>query len=230
MFQIKICGITNSHDSVMAAEAGADAIGLNFYEKSPRYLNVDLAREIVWSLDSRMKYRVGVFVNMPPTRIQEIVTQVGLSAVQLHGDESPTMVAQIARTKLPPDFSREPTIIRARRIGSVGIAEIASDLNVCAAAGVSPSAVLLDAATPGRYGGTGETLSWLGLTDHKRWLGQTPLILAGGLTPENVAEAIRVVRPHGVDVASGVESSPGKKDAVKVRDFVAAARDAFDRI
>jgi phosphoribosylanthranilate isomerase len=214
----------------MATEAGADAIGLNFDEKSPRYLSVDRAREIVWSLDSRMKFRVGVFVNIPPSRIQEIVTHVGLSAVQLHGDEPAEMVAQIARTKQPPDFCRAPAIIRARRIGAGGIADILSDLNACTAAGTSPGAVLLDAATPERYGGTGETISWSGLTDHKRWLGQTPLILAGGLTPENVADAIRVVRPHGVDVASGVESSPGKKDAVKVRDFVAAARDAFERM
>lgn len=230
MFRIKICGITNSHDAVMAAEAGADAIGLNFYEKSPRYLSVDSAREIVLNLDSRMKLRVGVFVNISPSRIQEIVTKVGLTAVQLHGDESPELVAQITRTKQPPDFCRAPVIIRARRIGAGGVAEIASDLKACFAAGVTPGAILLDAATPALYGGTGETLSWLDLTDHNRWLGQTPLILAGGLTPENVAEAIRIVRPRGVDVASGVESSPGKKDAVKVRDFVAAARDAFDRI
>jgi phosphoribosylanthranilate isomerase len=84
--------------------------------------------------------------------------------------------------------------------------------------------------TPGRYGGTGETVSWSGLADHGRWLHNVPLILAGGLTPDNVAEAIRIVRPHGVDVASGVESSPGKKDHAKVRDFIAAAREAFAQI
>ncbi len=87
--------------------------------------------------------------------------------------------------------------------------------------------MLIDSATPGRYGGTGETVSWIGLADHKRWLGETPLILAGGLTPDNVAEAIHIVKPYGVDVASGVESAPGKKDPIKVRDFIAAARAAF---
>jgi phosphoribosylanthranilate isomerase len=90
-----------------------------------------------------------------------------------------------------------------------------------------PAAILVDAMTPGRYGGSGETVSWLGLVDYRQWLGETPLILAGGLTPDNVAAAIRIVRPHGVDVASGVENSPGKKDAAKVRDFVAAAQAAF---
>jgi phosphoribosylanthranilate isomerase len=119
------------------------------------------------------------------------------------------------------------SIIRVRRFDDGGIAAIASDLAACRDAGNMPHAVLVDAMTPGRYGGTGETVSWMGLADNKRWLENTPLILAGGLTPENVAEAIRIVRPHGVDVASGVESSPGKKDPAKVRDFVAAAQAAF---
>jgi phosphoribosylanthranilate isomerase len=91
-----------------------------------------------------------------------------------------------------------------------------------------PDAVLIDAAATGQYGGTGTTVSWNGLADFRRWLHNVPLILAGGLTPDNVAEAIRVVRPHAVDVASGVESSPGKKDHIKIRDFVAAAVSAFD--
>jgi phosphoribosylanthranilate isomerase len=103
-------------------------------------------------------------------------------------------------------------------------------LQACRAAGRCPDAILVDALTPGRYGGTGETVSWVGLADHKRWLGDTPLILAGGLTPDNVAEAIRIVKPHAVDVASGVESAPGKKDPAKVRDFIAAARAAFDAL
>jgi phosphoribosylanthranilate isomerase len=227
MFRVKICGITNFDDAQAAAEAGADAIGINFYEKSPRCVDIEQARDIVWGLGGHMKIRVGVFVNMLPSRIREIVTQVGIHAVQLHGDEPPETVAQIAQTKLPPDFQWVPSIIRARRIPAQGVAEITSDINACSAAGVCLAAVLVDAATPGRYGGTGETLSWAGLADHKRWVKQTPLILAGGLTPDNVTEAIRIVRPHGVDVASGVESSPGKKDHAKVRDFVAAAREAF---
>lgn len=226
MFRIKICGITNIEDAQAAADAGADAVGLNFYQKSSRCVSVEQARQIVWSLDSRPT-RVGVFVNMTPSRIQEIITQVGLSAIQLHGDESPETVAQTALIKRPPDFRGDSPIIRARRMGKGGVAEIASDFNACVAAGVRPVAILLDALSPGRYGGTGETVSWAGLADHERWLAKTPLILAGGLTPDNVAEAIRIVQPHAVDVAGGVESAPGKKDAIKMRDFIAAAREAF---
>jgi len=104
------------------------------------------------------------------------------------------------------------------------------DLAACEAAGRLPDAVLVDALTPGRYGGTGETVSWAGLADYRKWLGEMPLILAGGLTPENVAEAIRTVQPYGVDVASGVESSPGVKDHGKVQAFVDAAKAAFNEI
>jgi phosphoribosylanthranilate isomerase len=230
MFRIKICGVTNPADARVVIDAGADAIGLNFYEQSPRFLTVEQARQIAWSLDSRLRTRVGVFVNTSPARIQEIVTQVGLSAIQLHGDESSETVSQIARTKQPPEFAREPTIIRARRMSAQGVAAIASDLEACTAAGASISAVLVDSAIAGSYGGTGQTFSWAGLADHRRWLKQTPLILAGGLTPDNVAEAIRVVRPDGVDVASGVERQPGVKDPELVKRFVAAARDAFERL
>ena len=121
-------------------------------------------------------------------------------------------------------------VVRARRMDDRGVAAIAADLQACRDAGWPPAAVLVDAMTPGRYGGTGETVSWVGLADHKRWLGDTPLILAGGLTPDNVAEAIRIVRPAAVDVASGVETSPGKKDPAKVRDFVANALGAFEAL
>jgi phosphoribosylanthranilate isomerase len=227
MFRIKICGITSREDARIAAEAGADAVGLNFYENSPRYIDVDTARQIASNFHSQLRVRAGVFVNASPARVQQVVAQVGLSAIQLHGDESPAAVGQIARAKQPPEFRRAAAIVRARRMGAGGLAEIAADLRACSAAGVCLSAVLVDAATPGRYGGTGDTVSWAGLADYKQWLGETPLVLAGGLTPDNVAEAIRIVRPYGVDVASGVESSPGKKDAAKVRDFVAAARAAL---
>jgi phosphoribosylanthranilate isomerase len=107
---------------------------------------------------------------------------------------------------------------------------LCADLESCERAGHRPDAILVDASRPGHYGGTGETLPWHELADHCHLLGSTPLILAGGLVPDNVAEAIRIVRPHGVDVASGVESAPGKKDPVKVRDFIAAARAAFDAL
>jgi phosphoribosylanthranilate isomerase len=121
-------------------------------------------------------------------------------------------------------------LIRARRFTDEGITAIAADLEACGKLRRLPDAVLIDAATPGKYGGTGTTVSWSGLVDYHRWLHNVPLILAGGLTPENVSEAIHMVRPHGVDVASGVESSPGRKDCVKIREFVAAAREAFQRL
>ena len=121
-------------------------------------------------------------------------------------------------------------LIRARRVTDKGVAEIAADLEACDKCRRVPDAVLVDAAAPGQYGGTGTTFSWVGMADHHRWLHNVPLILAGGLTPDNVAEAIRIVRPAAVDVASGVESSPGKKDPVKVRDFVAAAQAAFESL
>jgi phosphoribosylanthranilate isomerase len=230
-FRIKICGITNQEDARAAADAGADALGLNFYEKSPRYVTADQARHITWGLNTPTKNIAiaGVFVNASRSQIERCVDR-GISYVQLHGDESPEFAAEVAQIKQPPDFCRAPSIIRARRMSVAGIAAIASDVKACIDAGVCPAAVLVDAATPGRYGGTGETVSWIGLADHHRWLANIPLILAGGLTPDNVAEAIRIVRPNAVDVASGVESSPGKKDHAKVRDFVAAAREAFDRV
>jgi phosphoribosylanthranilate isomerase len=227
MFRVKICGVTRVEDALAAVEAGADAIGLNFYEKSLRCVTADDARRIMWSFDSTQLDCVGVTVNMEPLALQSLMTQIGLSIIQLHGDESPEIVSQCARAKRPPNFTYGPRIIRARRMEDRGVAAITEDLDACVAAGGTPVAVLVDAATPGRYGGTGETVSWVGLADYKRWLGETPLILAGGLTPDNVAEAIHIVRPAAVDVASGVESSPGKKDPVKVRVFVANALGAF---
>jgi phosphoribosylanthranilate isomerase len=246
MFRVKICGVTNVEDATAAVEAGADAIGLNFYEGSPRYLTSEAGGKIISKLNGRSVCPVGVFVNAPYEDVIRSVYQVGLSAVQLHGDEPAELVAQLkGRASGTPRFlsvgdamaalqrtaqqGRKyfPNVVRARRISGQGVAPIADDLRECLKAGNLPDAVLVDAMTPGRYGGTGETVSWVGLADYKRWLGGTPLILAGGLTPDNVAEAIRIVRPAAVDVASGVESAPGKKDPAKVRDFVANALGAF---
>lgn len=227
MFRIKICGITNVQDAVAAVEAGADAIGMNFYEGSKRSIKPTMATNIALQLIEQPIERVGVFVNMAPVRIEGIVIESALSSIQLHGDESPEVVAYFAQPKRPHRYPFHVRVIRARRMDDRGVAAIAGDLEECRKCGWGPAAVLVDAHTPGRYGGTGETVSWVGLADHKRWLGDTPLILAGGLTPDNVAEAIRIVRPAAVDVASGVESSPGKKDPVKIRDFIAAARAAF---
>jgi phosphoribosylanthranilate isomerase len=255
MFRVKICGVTNATDVALAIDAGADALGLNFFEGSTRYLTAEVAARLVtearrchetpieklpWarptnllaSLEtaSRLGKRakslqlVGVFVNRNADEIASICQDTKLSSVQLHGDESPADVAAFERV------GSQWSLIRARRFDDRGVAAIADDLDACKKAGRPPDAVLVDAMTPGRYGGTGETVSWVGLADHKRWLGDTPLVLAGGLTPDNVAEAIRIVRPAAVDVASGVESSPGKKDPVKVRAFVANALGAFEAL
>lgn len=214
-FKIKICGITSVDDALTAVDAGADAIGLNFYEKSPRSIAVADARRIVTALAESQAAAVpiGVFVNHSVDEVRGIWKASPLAAVQLHGDEPPEMLAELS--SIP--------VVRALRFGPGGVAEIARDFAACR---VKPCAVLIDALSTDRYGGTGETVSWAGLADHERWL-ECPLVLAGGLTPENVAEAIRIVRPQAVDVASGVESAPGKKDSAKMRDFVAAAWAAF---
>ena len=215
MFRIKICGVTSGNDARAAKEFGADALGLNFYEPSPRSILPDKTDLRPFQVGV---VRVGVFVNADAQVIEDFVRTHELMAVQLHGDEPPTFLREIS----------DCFVIQARRLDDRGVAAIAEDLEACDTAGRLPDAVLVDALTPGRYGGTGETVSWAGLADHQRWLGDIPLILAGGLTPENVAEAIRIVRPYGVDVASGVESSPGVKDHEKMRSFIQAARSAFN--
>jgi phosphoribosylanthranilate isomerase len=218
MFRIKICGVTQSDDVRFASQLGVEAIGLNFYEKSPRYIDPKQAGRIRIRSGRRL---VGVFVNADAEEIRECVRVCRLDAVQLHGDEPPEFLQEVPKSC---------SIIRARRIDERGVAAIAEDFEACRSAGRVPQAVLVDAFTPGRYGGTGETVCWTGLADYKKWLGDVPLILAGGLTPENVAEAIRTVRPYGVDTASGVESSPGVKDHEKMQSFVKAAQSAFEQL
>ena len=221
MFRIKVCGITNVRDAVAAVDAGVDAIGLNFYEKSPRCVSIAEARRISDTVNLPAG-PVGVFVNHDVEQIREICSQTNLHVIQAHGDESPEALKPLAE---------RDRVIWARRYGSDVkdvVGQLLRDvLNYATVVGHGPAALLIDAAVPGQYGGSGTTVSWDALAEYRSRLGDTPLILAGGLTPDNVAEAIRIVRPHGVDVASGVESSPGKKDPVKVRDFIAAARAAF---
>lgn len=225
MFRIKICGITNVEDALVAADAGADAIGLNFYEKSPRCVTAEQAADIVAIAHTLRLIPVGVFVNHPADTIHALMAKARFTVAQLHGDETPAQMREVCWPPRP-EIGGLAFVIRARRMGDEGVASIRRDLEECVKAEILPAAVLIDTMSPGRYGGTGETVSWVGLADHPKWL-KWPLILAGGLTTENVAEAIRIVKPHGVDVASGVESAPGKKDPAKVRDFVAAAKAAF---
>jgi phosphoribosylanthranilate isomerase len=227
MFRIKICGITNVEDAVAAVDAGADAIGLNFYEKSPRCVSASQATRIAESVTDRAEI-VGVVVNKDAKQLQQLLQQTRFPWIQLHGDEPPQIFHDLLKVEFLSDFPFQS--IRARRLGEGGTRAIALDLNACCLDGGGPSAVLIDAASSGAYGGTGCTVDWNSLVMHESWLGGFPILLAGGLTPDNVAEAIRIVRPAAVDVASGVELSPGKKDPHKVRDFVAAAKAAFESL
>lgn len=224
MFRIKICGITRIKDAVVAAEAGADALGLNFYAKSPRSVSIETANLIAASVVNSAAggpLLVGVFVNATAAEIARTVAAVPLGAIQLHGDEPAEFV-----TELPPGVP----VIRAARIGAAGLAEAATYCGACQATGRPLAAVLLDASVkvqPGEevvYGGSGHRLDWPRVAAERGVLASTPLILAGGLTPVNVTEAISVSGCDGVDTASGVESSPGVKDHEMVRAFVAAAR------
>ncbi|MBN2580783.1 MAG: phosphoribosylanthranilate isomerase [Pirellulales bacterium] len=216
MFQIKICGITDPRDALAAAEAGADALGLNFYKKSPRGITLDVARRILSALPREL-VKVGVFVNAPAGEVVETFDRLELDLIQLHGDESPAFL---------PELDGRP-VIRAFRLSAGGLSPVVAYLAECEQIGVKPVMVLLDAHRPGQYGGTGETADWATCAEYVKRPGLPPFILAGGLTPLNVAQAVRAVRPDAVDTASGVECSPGRKDPDVVRAFVQAARNAL---
>jgi phosphoribosylanthranilate isomerase len=219
MFRVKICGITNLTDGEAAAAAGADALGLNFFRGSKRFVHDDAARQIVEGVPKTVS-KVGVFVNHDAREINEIVSWLGLDFVQLHGAEPAGLL-----TELPASVR----IVRAYRVGTEGLAPLASYLDECRALGRVPDAVLLDSQVAGAFGGTGHAIDWSRVAAERSLIGNVPLILAGGLTSENVAAAIAAVRPGAVDVASGVESKTGVKDVDCMRRFISAARDAFAR-
>jgi phosphoribosylanthranilate isomerase len=245
MFKIKICGITTPDDALLAAEAGADAIGLNFYEKSPRCISTERAVDVFQALEARSwpGTIVGVFVNNDFEQISDRCARPGLTSLQLHGDEPPKLLAELKQfvegLRTPIDLpwyihlitGRIPPtqvlIVRALPSSDANLNQARQYLQECQQQGGLPHAVLLDAHSPGSYGGTGKVVDWHIVREQRDKLLGLPLILAGGLTPENVAEAIATARPDAVDVASGVESAPGKKDPAKVRDFLAAAKEAF---
>lgn len=218
MFRVKICGITNLPDAQLAADAGADAIGLNFYAASPRCCPLERAQEIAAALPAHV-CKVGVFVNASADEIRRTAQAVPLDLVQLHGDE-------------PPEFLREIRPLPTMRAASAGddVTQLAAYLAACRRLGAMPRLLLVDARHAGQYGGTGTTVDWHLLAQNRALLGGMPLVLAGGLTPENVAAAIGTVRPWAVDVASGVESTPGVKSPELVGQFVAAAKKAFQRL
>ena len=216
MFRVKICGITNIEDALVVARAGADAVGLNFYARSPRYITLDTARQIVAALPKEM-VKVGLFVNADPADVCRVCDDLGLDLIQLHGDEPPELLAQLGGRP----------VMRALRLGTKGIRPVFECLRRCQELAAMPSLTLLDALIPGEYGGTGKTADWTVAKQYAAESGLPPLVLAGGLTPANIADAIRTVRPAAVDTASGVESSPGRKDPAAVASFIQAARAAF---
>jgi phosphoribosylanthranilate isomerase len=202
--RVKICGITNLADMLAAIEAGADAIGLNFFKGSPRHVSVKTAAEISKQLPPFVM-RAGVFVNAEEDLVTRAIGECGLSLLQFHGDEPPEFCTQFGLMSM-----------KAFRIRDVeSLKEIPN---------YQTDAYLLDAYSPEARGGTGEKFNW-DLAIEAQKFGK-PIFLAGGLTPENVAEAVRKVRPFGVDVSSGVESSPGKKDHAKLEAFIKAVREA----
>lgn len=204
MTKVKICGITNLGDARHAAVHGADMLGFNFYRGSKRCVEPSAAFEIVKALDHVRT--VGVFVNAGALEIARIVKEVDLDAIQLHGNETSEFIAAV-RAELP-----SVTIIKAVRVDD--------ELRNSALRGFGADHILLDGDAGSDFGGAGKTFDW------PRAYGLKDLFLAGGLTPENVAGAIRIVRPYAVDVASGVELSPGRKDPKRVEAFIANAKAA----
>ena len=204
MVRVKICGITNAADALAAVDAGANLLGFNFYEKSARFLTQSAAAKIRTQLPKNVE-AVGIFVNKPAADVAALCRSLKLHAAQLHGDEPPETVAELVRSipvikafRVEPDFPLK-TLDEYRNV----------------------FAFLFDAAHTGQYGGSGRTTDWdvarRAAKDHR-------IILAGGLKVENVAAAVRIVRPYGIDVASGVESKPGKKDHGRLREFIQEVR------
>lgn len=210
--RIKICGITHESDGRRAALLGADAVGLNFYAQSPRWVDAALATTILRALPPFVE-AVGLFVNQPLAQVFHAVNQLGrIRTIQWHGDNRE--LCDAFPFHFIPAFA-----VRDRN----SLTDITRYLEVCRNTNRLPAAVLLDAHVPGQYGGTGQKVPWHLLADFQPGV---PVLLAGGLTPDNVAEAVGLVRPYGVDVASGVESKPGVKDAEKMHRFIQNAREA----
>lgn len=215
MTWIKICGMTNLEDALTAVEAGVDAVGFVFYEKSLRNVTVDVAREIVTNLPESTE-KIGVFVNESPAQLSAIAKHVGLTGVQLHGDEYQKPEAYLMERNVFLCVPAHRAIERKDASPAGSLLNFPENLR----------AIMLDSGTSVQRGGTGTNFNW---QEAKAWVSAMkrfhPVVVAGGLRPENVGNAIGILQPWGVDVASGVESRPGKKDPEKVRAFVKAVRE-----
>jgi phosphoribosylanthranilate isomerase len=215
MTWVKICGMTNLEDALVAVEAGADAVGFVFYEKSPRCVTVETVREIVAKLPESVE-KVGVFVNEVEDTLCGVVDRAGLTAVQMHGDNEDPHVADLVVKRMP----------RVSVMAAVSMYRPAPHGWAMMWHPGSVRAILVDSGNSLRHGGTGEVFDWIAavpvVDDIKRLF---KVVAAGGLTPGNVEQAVETLKPWGVDVVSGVEERPGKKNAEKVRAFVRAVRE-----
>ncbi len=201
--RVKVCGITNAKDAELAADAGVDALGFIFVPRTPRYIDLETARGIIHDLPPFIT-PVGVFADHPVAEVDQIMARCGLRTAQLHGSEAPAYCEEITAS-----------VIKAFRVGRERVFPQLGAYRV--------HAYLLDSFVEGKLGGTGNTFP-LELASRAKSFGR--VIIAGGLTPENVAQVINAVQPYGVDVSSGVEAKPGRKDPLKLHDFLGAVRGA----
>jgi len=220
MTWVKICGMTNLEDALVAVEAGADAVGFVFYEKSPRCVTVETAREIVTKLPTKVE-KVGVFVNEHEERLCSVIDETGITGIQMHGDKEDPHVADLV-------------VARKARVNVLAAISMSQPNPQGWAMMWHPDSVrafLVDSGSSSKHGGTGNTFDWDAavtvLNDIKKF---GKVVAAGGLTSENVQQAAEKLKPWGVDVVSGVEASPGKKDPEKVRAFVRAVREMDRRV
>ncbi len=202
---VKICGITNVEDAEAAVQAGADALGFVFFPRSPRFVKIDTAAYIARNIPSHI-WRVGVFINPSEDLLTDAIDACGLTVIQLHGDETPEVCSQVLQLGVQ--------VMKAFRVKDISVMKEVERYRA--------DYVLLDTYMEHAYGGTGAAFNWeIGREIVAKGM---KVFLAGGLTPENVANAVRIVRPFGVDVSSGVEHSPGRKDPARLRAFIRAAK------
>ncbi len=216
---VKICGVSDRESLEGVCAAQPDAVGLNFYDKSSRYIEPETAAEFVAELPEEIT-PIGVFVNKTVGEILAITEQCSIRHVQLHGDEKADIAIDLAQRD--PELS----IIRAFRYTAANMTDLDEFCSECSKSAAPLAACLVDASVPGKYGGTGRSVPWKRFSIDFCQKTKPPLVLSGGLNPENVSRAIEVVQPWGVDVASGIESAPGVKDLQMMLDFVSAARNA----